>query len=469
MPTASVVALVGRPNVGKSTLFNRLTGTRDALVVDVPGVTRDRIYGSCTVSGHPWLVVDTGGLSGNSGEIDQLVASQARQAIEEADLVLLLVDARSGLTAGDEQVGTLLRRLGKPVLVAVNKSEGLPAELAAAEFYSLGLGDPVVISAAHGQGIQTLLAEISAMAPGAPSDQAGERLEPDGGATLRLAVVGRPNVGKSTFINRLLGEERVLTSDLPGTTRDAIHVPFERDGQRYLLVDTAGVRRRSRVHEVVERFSVIKTLRAIEAAHVVVLMLDARQGIAEQDASLLGFVAERGRGLVIAVNKWDGLERNQREQVRVDLARRLSFLDYVRFHFISALHGSGIIDVLDSVQEAFQAAWRDLPTPELTRVLQDAVSEHQPPLVGGFRVKLRYAHQGGRNPPLIVVHGNRVAKLPLAYQRFLTNRFRQAFGLRGTPVRVEFRSGDNPYRPQAGKRRSAGGGPSRRRRSEPSG
>lgn len=468
MSTASVVALVGSPNVGKSTLFNRLTGTRDALVADVPGVTRDRIYGVCTVSGHSWLVVDTGGLSGDRGEIDHLVARQARQAIEEADLVVLLVDARTGLTAGDKEIGELLRRLGKPVLVAANKSEGLTEELAAAEFYGLGLGQPVTISAAHGQGIETLLAQIAAIRP-VVSPQAAESVEPMVEATLRLAIVGRPNVGKSTFINRLLGEERVLASDAPGTTRDAVQVPFERDGQRYVLVDTAGVRRRSRVQEVVERFSVIKTLRAIEAAHVVVLMLDARQGVAEQDASLLGFVAERGRGLVIAVNKWDGLDRSQRQRVRVDLARRLSFLDYVRFHFISALHGSGVMDVLDSVQQAFHSAGRNLPTPELTRVLQDAVAEHQPPMAGGFRVKLRYAHQGGRHPPVIIVHGNRVAKLPLSYRRFLTNRFRQAFGLHGTPVRVEFRSGDNPYRPDPGKRLSAGRGASRRRRSAPSG
>jgi GTP-binding protein len=463
-----VIALVGRPNVGKSTLFNRLTGTRDALVADVPGVTRDRIYGFARTGGRPCVVVDTGGLSGVEEGIDGMVARQALLAIEESDAVLLLVDGRAGLSAGDEHIGAQLRRLGKQVVVAVNKTEGLDADLAMAEFHALGLGEPMAISAAHGQGTKTLLAAALERLDG-PAEE--DSPAPLGGAeeeTLRLAIVGRPNVGKSTFINRLLGEERVLASAMPGTTRDAVEVPFLRAGRRYLLVDTAGVRRRARVQETVERFSVVKTLRAVEAANVVVLMLDAQQGIAEQDASLLGYVAERGRGLVLVVNKWDGMGSAQRDRVRSELARKLKFLDYARLHYISALHGSGVMEVLDSVVEAYASARRDLPTPQLTRVLQDAVTEHQPPLSGGFRVKLRYAHQGGQNPPLIVIHGSRVGKVPAAYQRFLVNRFRQAFGLRGTPVRVEFRSGENPYAPPA-KGRSHRPGVIRRRRSQPSG
>ncbi len=436
-----VIALVGRPNVGKSTLFNLLTRSRDALVADVPGLTRDRQYGYGKLGGQPYLVVDTGGLSGDSDGLDGLMARQTLAALDEADAVLFLVDVRGGLTAADEQIADLLRRRGKPIWLLVNKAEGLDSDVAAAEFYRLGVGEPVAVSAAHGDNVGALIDAVLDTLP--PTDETADETRDDG--AIRVAVVGRPNVGKSTLINRLLGEERLVAWDAPGTTRDSVRVPFERDGRHYVLIDTAGVRRRGRVHEAIEKFSVIKTLRAIDEANVVISVLDARDGIADQDASLLGLVVQRGRALVVAVNKWDGLSDGQRSDARRQIDLRLPFIEFARMHFISALHGSGVGDLVGSVDAAFAAAMRDLPTPELTRILSRAMSEHQPPMVRGRRPRLRYAHQGGRNPPVIVIHGTQADKLPESYRRFLTNRFRSAFDLAGTPVRVELRAGDNPF------------------------
>ncbi len=441
-----VIALVGRPNVGKSTLFNCLTRTRAALVADFPGLTRDRQYGPGKVGPRPYLVVDTGGLSGEGEGLDGLIARQALKAVDEADAVLLLVDGRTGLAAADEEIAAQLRRTGKPLYLVVNKTEYLEPATATAEFHAIGVGAPWPISATHNRGVEGLMeAVLGALVP-AEAEGGGGAITADDGS-IRLAIVGRPNVGKSTLVNRILGEERVLAFDLPGTTRDAVAIPFERDGQTYTLIDTAGVRRRSRVDEAIEKFSVIKTLAAIEEAHVAVMVLDARQGIAEQDATLLGYILDSGRALVIAVNKWDRLDPDTRERVRTDLARKLAFIDFARIHFISALHGSRVMDLFASVREGYAAATRKLSTPALTRILEAAVAAHQPPLVHGHSIKLRYAHQGGQNPPVIVIHGNRTDHVPESYRRYLINVFRKELRLHGTPVRVEFRSGENPYDP----------------------
>ena len=434
-----VVALVGRPNVGKSTLFNFLTRTRDALVADLPGLTRDRQYGFGKVGPVPYIVVDTGGLTGEQDALDGLMARQTLRALDEADAVLFMVDARDGLTAADHQVAEMLRRRGRPFTLVVNKAEGLGSAEAGAEFHRLGIGTPAVISSAHGDNVRALMDEV--LAP-FPADEVEAEPVEEG---IRVAVIGRPNVGKSTLVNRMIGEERLVAFDQPGTTRDAVEVPFERDGQRYLLVDTAGVRRRSRVSETIEKFSIIKTLGAIDAASVVIAVLDARDGVTDQDASLLGLAAERGRAMVIAVNKWDGLPPDQRDRVRAQLELKLPFVDYAPVQYISALHGTGVGDLFGLVRASHRAAHRDLPTPELTRILQDAVTAHQPPLVRSRRIKLRYAHQGGRNPPVIVVHGSQAELLPDTYRRYLANVFRKAVRLHGTPVRIELRSGDNPY------------------------
>ena len=438
-----VIALVGRPNVGKSTLCKRLTRTRDALVADVPGLTRDRKYGEGRVGERPFIVVDTGGLAAGDLELDGLMERQAWQAIEEADLVFFLVDAREGLTGVDEAIAVDLRRRGKPLTLVVNKTDGLDADTALGEFHRLGLGEPQPVSATHGRGVERLLRSALAALPPPAAGEAAEAPADD--RTVRVAVVGRPNAGKSTLINRMLGEQRVLASDQPGTTRDSIFIPFERDGVAYTLIDTAGVRRRARVTEAIEKFSIIKTLQAIDAAHVVILLLDARTGIGEQDATLAGYIAEKGRALVLAVNKWDGLEPHERRMVKDQLDRKLPFLGFASVLFISALHGTGVGELFPLVRRAHASAMRELSTPQLTEILERVVAAHQPPLVRGRRIKLRYAHQGGRNPPRIVIHGNQTENVPENYRRYLENAFRDALKLTGTPVRIEFRTGGNPY------------------------
>jgi GTPase len=449
-----VIALVGRPNVGKSTLFNVLTGTRDAIVADVPGLTRDRQYGFGRVGPLPYVVVDTGGLLENPRGIEAQMRAQTERAVREADRLIFLADARAGLSFEDRFVAGELRRAGKPVTLALNKAEGLDPDLAAADFHALGFGAPLAISASHGQGCEALMEHVLAgFEPQA---------EPPGEAdAIRIAVIGRPNVGKSTLVNRLLGEERVIASDEPGTTRDSILVPFERDGRRFLLIDTAGLRRRSRVEDVVERASVAHALQAIAEAHVVILVLDAHDGIAEQDASVLGLALERGRALLIAVNKWDGVAEEQRAQIQRQLALKLDFAPFAPLHFISARHGSGVGELMQSAVRAYEAAMRTLPTRELTRALEQAVAAHQPPLVRGRRIKLRYAHQGGRNPPRIVIHGNQTASVPESYTRYLANFFREAYELYATPVFIEYRTDANPYH---GKARAALRGRRARRR-----
>ncbi len=436
-----VIVLVGRPNVGKSTLFNQLTRSRDALVADQPGLTRDRKYGIGKLGSRPYLVVDTGGLSGEAEGVDALMAQQVAAAIEEADHILFLLDAKTGCGGADEEIAEWLRRTGKPVTPVVNKSENLEREIAGAEFYSLGLGDPIAIAAVHGRGVKTLINGVLATFPEAEQEQS----ESDSERGVQIAVVGRPNVGKSTLVNRLLGEERVVAFDKPGTTRDSIFISFTRDDRPYTLIDTAGVRRRARVREAIEKFSVIKTLQAIDQANVVLLVLDAQQEISEQDAGLAGHILESGRALVVVINKWDGLDPDQREWIKSELDRRLPFLDFAEKRFISALHGSGVGDLFCAVDTAYANATRKLATPELTRILERAVQEHQPPLVRGRRIKLRYAHQGGQNPPIIVIHGNQTDAVPDSYKRYLSNRYRKTLNLAGTPVRLEFRSGENPY------------------------
>lgn len=433
-----VVALVGRPNVGKSTLFNAMTGTRDALVADLPGLTRDRQYGYSRRTDKPCIVVDTGGIVERADEIEGLMIAQTERAIEEADRLIVVVDGRAGPTPQDHFVARLVRRSGKPVFLAVNKTEGFDPEAVIAEFHELGLGEPVPVAAAHDQGVTALLETALAGLDAEPA-------EPPLDAGIRVAVIGRPNVGKSTLINRLLGENRLVAYDRPGTTRDAVLVPFERDGERYTLIDTAGVRRRARIEEAIEKFSVIKTLQAIESAHVVIVVLDAHDTVAEQDASLLGTVVEEGRALVIAVNKWDNIPSEQREEIRRQIELRMGFADFAPVHFISARHGSGVGELFGSVRRVYAAAMREMTTPELTRVLEAAIVSHPPPVVRGRRIKLRYAHQGGRNPPIIVVHGNQTEQVPEAYRRYLVNVYRKAFDLAGTPVRISFRGEENPF------------------------
>ena len=436
-----VIALVGRPNVGKSTLFNLLTRSRDALVADLPGLTRDRKYGFGKLGPRPYVVVDTGGLTGNETGIDAVMARQTQLALAEADHVLCMADAREGLTGVDEMVVDLVRRSGKPATLVLNKAEGLDPAMVGADFHRLGFGEPVAISAAHGDRVAALMDFVLESLP-----QEDDGNLPEEAPGIRVAVVGRPNVGKSTLINRIIGEDRLGAFDEPGTPRDSVFVPFTREAQQYTLIDTAGVRRRGRVRESIEKFSVVKTLQSIDVANVVVLLLDAQEGITDQDASLLGLVLQRGRALVIAVNKWDGLSDEARQRVKAELELKLEFASFAELHFISALRGSGVGLILASVCEAYRSATADLPTPELTRVLEMAMAEHQPPLIRGRRIKLRYAHQGGRNPPVIVIHGNQTERLPDDYKRYLVNTFRRHFRLVGTPVRLELRSTDNPYK-----------------------
>jgi len=433
------LVIVGRPNVGKSTLFNRLTRSRDALVADFPGLTRDRHYGHGRLGSRPYLVVDTGGFEPSAKEgILAEMAQQAEAAIAEADMLLFVVDGRAGLTAQDAAIAERLRRSGRPLLLVVNKAEGMERAMVGAEFHELGCGDPLVISAAHGDGVRELVEE--ALAPFPEAEETAEESQ-----SPRIAVVGRPNVGKSTLINALLGEERVIAFDQPGTTRDAIAVPFRRKGKDYTLIDTAGLRRKGKVFETIEKFSVIKTLQSIEEANVVVLVLDASQDISEQDAHIAGFCVEAGRAMVIAVNKWDSADDYRRERVKADMTRKLNFLGFAQAHFISALKGEGINPLMASVDAAYAASMVKMPTPKLTRLLQAAVEKQAPPRHGIFRPKLRYAHQGGSNPPIIVIHGNALDHVSDSYRRYLERTFMEAFKLKGTPLRVEFRTTRNPY------------------------
>ncbi|WP_329743270.1 ribosome biogenesis GTPase Der [Dyella sp. A6] len=451
-----VVALVGRPNVGKSTLFNALTRSRDALVADLPGVTRDRHYGICRTGARPFVVVDTGGLSGVDDGLDGLTARQVRLAVEEAQVLVFVVDARDGLLPQDRTILDELRRSGKPIIAAVNKTDGLDEQESLAEFAAFGIAATLPLSAAHNRGTEDL---VSAALPLLPED-AHEELDGDEDGSVRVAIVGRPNAGKSTLINRLLGEDRLIVSDVAGTTRDPIRVPLERDGRRYTLIDTAGVRRRARVEEAVEKFSVIKTLQSIAAAQVVVVMVDARENLADQDLTLIGHAVDEGRALVIAVNKWDGLDAYQREQCQRALERRLQFVDWAKNVFISALHGSGLRELMRAVVRAHASATKELGSSDLTRTLEKAYESYQPPLVRGHAPKLRFAHPGGSNPPTVVIHGSRTKHIAPAYRRYLENFFRKRYKLEGTPVRIEFRDGENPY---AGRRNVLTEGQQRKR------
>ncbi len=437
-----VVALVGRPNVGKSTLFNVLTRTRDALVADQPGLTRDRHYGVCRLGTREFIVVDTGGLTDGADALDALTAQQVRQAIEEADCIIFIVDARAGTLPQDNDILATLRRTGKRVLLAINKVDGLDETEALAEFSRLGLGDVLPVAAAHGRGVTDLVQRVETGLPESEADD--PTAEPDDDS-VRVAIIGRPNVGKSTLVNRLLGENRVVVSETAGTTRDSIHVELSRDGKRYTLIDTAGVRRRARVEQAIEKFSVIKTLRSIAAAHVVVVLLDAGEGVSEQDATLIGYVLDEGRALVIAANKWDGLSAYDRERCKASLSRKLDFVGFAKSVTISALHGSGMAELMRAIDTAHAAASRELPTAELTRALEAAYAAHQPPMVRGHAPKLRYAHSGGRNPPTIIIHGSRTRHVAESYRRYLENFFRKRFKLVGTPVRIEFRESSNPF------------------------
>lgn len=438
-----VIALVGRPNVGKSTLFNRLTKSRDAIVADFAGLTRDRHYGNGKQGKHEYIVIDTGGFEPDAETgIYKEMAKQTRQAVAEADVVIFVVDAREGLSAQDHDIGRYLRRLGKPCVLAANKAEGMKEGAQLGEFFELGLGEVHAVSAAHGQGIRSLV--DLALEPLQLPDPDEEAAEADTGV-VKLAVAGRPNVGKSTLINTWLGEERLVAFDMPGTTRDAITVPFERNGQRFELIDTAGLRRKGRVFEAIEKFSVVKTLQAIESANVVLLLLDATQGITDQDAHIAGYVLESGRAVVLAVNKWDAVDDYQREQLQRSIETRLAFLKFANLHFISAKKRQGLGPVWNSILQAHKAATRKMSTPVLTRLLQEAVQFQAPKRAGMFRPKPRYAHQGGMNPPVIVVHGNSLEHVTDAYKRYLEGRFRKEFDLVGTPLRIEMKTSHNPF------------------------
>lgn len=440
-----VIALVGRPNVGKSTLFNFLTRSREALVADFPGLTRDRKYGRVKQGNIACLVVDTGGIADDAEGIESFARKQVQIALEEADLVFFIVDAREGLSASDKVIANSLRKLQKPIVLVTNKTDGLDANSATSDFYSLALGEPVPIAASHGRGVPELLARASALLP-----VVEDNLD-DSAKGIAIAVVGRPNVGKSTLVNRVLGEERVIVFDEPGTTRDSIYIPFQRNGKQFTLIDTAGMRRRSKVAEVVEKFSVIKALQAIEQANVVIYLIDASEGVTDQDAHLLGLVLEAGRALIIGLNKWDGLTIEQKETVKRQMDVKLSFLEFAEKHPISALHGSGVGKLFDVVHHLYDSAMINMSTAALTRILKEATDAHQPPLVNARRIKLKYAHQGGRNPPIVVIHGVQTDALPTSYKRYLINYFRDKLKLSGTPIRLEFKSPVNPFHGQKNK------------------
>jgi GTP-binding protein len=437
-----VIAIVGRPNVGKSTLFNRLTRSRDALVADFSGLTRDRHYGNGRLGDREFICIDTGGFEpiAKTGILAEM-AKQTKQAVVEADIVVFLVDGRLGLAPQDRVISDFLRKTGRPIILAVNKAEGISGNVVASDFYELGLGVPIPISSAHGDGVRAMLDEaLDTLKIPEPDDDIQEK-----DRSTRIAVVGRPNVGKSTLINTLLGEERVIAFDMPGTTRDAIEIPFVRGNKPYTLIDTAGLRKRGKIFEAIEKFSVVKTLQAIADCNVVVLMLDAQQDISEQDAHIAGFIVEAGRALVVAINKWDGLDSHQKETCRNDIARKLRFLDFANVHTISAIKGFGLKELFKDIDLAFGAAMVKMPTPQLTRIMIEAVEFQQPKRVGRFRPKLRYAHQGGSNPPIVIIHGNGLDGVTDSYKRYLEGRYREEFKLRGTPLRIEFRSTKNPF------------------------
>lgn len=435
-----VIALVGRPNVGKSTLFNRLTKTRDALVANYPGLTRDRKYGEGEMFGRKFMLIDTGGITGEEEGIDSAMAEQSMLAIDEADAVLFIVDSRDGLTPIDRQLAKYLREKQRKVYLVANKIDGVNPDIATAEFFELGLEEVYPTTATHGRGVKSLMEAVLEPFPeiDLESTQAGNR-------GIKIAVVGRPNVGKSTLVNRMLGEERVVVFDMPGTTRDSIYIDYEREGKKYTLIDTAGIRRRKNVTLTVEKFSIVKTLQSVGDANVVVLLIDAHEGLVDQDMHLMGSAIDAGRALVVAINKWDGLEADKKDWIKSELKRRLRFVEFADIHFISALHGTGVGHLYESIGNAYSSATDKLSTNRLTKILEDAVIDHQPPLVRGRRIKMRYAHAGGKNPPVIVIHGNQVDDIPNHYTRYLENTFRRVLDLHGTPVRIEYRSGDNPF------------------------
>jgi GTP-binding protein len=452
-----VIALVGRPNVGKSTLFNVLTKSRDALVADYPGLTRDRQYGRVKFRSSEIIVIDTGGLSGESEELDTHMEKQTRLAVDESDIILFMVDARDGLTPADEVIAESLRRTGKHVKLIVNKTDGLDARTVASDFFSLGLGEPISIAASQNRGIQSMLSDVldtfvvddmtaaDDEVSDLDDDQIGDEDDEDD-KRVKVAIIGRPNVGKSTLVNRFLGEERVVVFDMPGTTRDSVFIPFERDGKKYTFIDTAGIRRKRAVHEVIEKFSVIKSMQAIERANVVIMMIDARTEIADQDLHLIGYVLEAGRALVLTINKWDGMDDYQKDLIHKGIDKQLPFVRFAETFFISALHGSGVGKLYEAIDRAYASATKKYSTSDLTRLLEKAVQSHQPPLVNGRRIKLRYAHQGGMNPPRIIVHGNQITKVPAVYKRYLTNFFRKELKSVGTPIMIEFKVSDsNPF------------------------
>ncbi len=463
-----VIALVGRPNVGKSTLFNRLTRSRDALVANYAGLTRDRKYGEVEFNDAKMICIDTGGLTGGEEGIDGAMAEQSILAIDEADVVLFIVDCRAGLTAADTHIANHLRTSGKKIVLVANKIDGNDHDIATAPFYEMGFDNIHPITATHGRGVRALMEAVLDVLPEQEESEADDVDSDDKG--IKIAVVGRPNVGKSTLVNRMLGEDRVVVYDMPGTTRDSIYIHYQRFDKPYTLIDTAGIRRRKKVKETVEKFSIIKTLQAIDDANVVILMIDAREGLVDQDLHLMGHVIDAGRALVVALNKWDGLEQEIKEYIKNELQRRLRFVDFADIHFISALHGTGVGHLYESVEQGYKSATDRFSSNYLTKVLQMAVSEHQPPMIRGHRIKLRYAHPGGHNPPIIVIHGNQTKEIPGHYVRYLEKTFRRALELHGTPVRLQFKSSDNPYagktpgtRQQARQRRLAANTPKRSR------
>ena len=465
-----VVSLVGRPNVGKSTLFNVLTKSRDALVADYPGLTRDRQYGRFQFKSADIIIIDTGGLSGESEELDSHMEKQTRFAVDESDIILFMVDARQGLTPADEVIADSLRRTGKQVRLIVNKTDGLDTRTVTSEFFSLGLGEPLSIAASQNRGIQAMLtnalktfsikedivSEDETDKSEAEMDSGVDDGDETGDKRIKVAIIGRPNVGKSTLVNRFLGEERVVVYDMPGTTRDSVFIPFDRDGKKYTFIDTAGIRRKRAVHEVIEKFSVIKAMQAIERANVVIVMIDARTEIADQDLHLIGYVLEAGRALVLAINKWDGMDDYQKQLIHKGLDKQLPFVRFAETFFISALHGSSVGKLYAAIDQAYESATKKYSTSDLTRLLEKAVQSHQPPLINGHRIKLRYAHQGGMNPPRIIIHGNQISKVPAVYKRYLTNFFRKELKSVGTPIKIEFKGSDsNPFKSSKKNKRSA--------------